>query len=205
METDGRLLRSQATRQALIEAARQVFLTKGYKGATVDDITRLAGVAHGTFYTHFAGKDNILIHALDDLIAAFYAVQEQEPFEPRTVTEARAIVRSEMATFVHLGLEWQPLMRVLLDALRDSETVRRYWQEEVELRLIRRAEQDERYAQAHDLAKPLDARIVSRAIIALATHFQWLFVQGVLPPEELDQTIDTLVDLYMHGMYEPGC
>jgi len=44
-QTDGRLLRSRATRQALVEAARQIFLDKGYRDATVDDITNLAGVA----------------------------------------------------------------------------------------------------------------------------------------------------------------
>jgi AcrR family transcriptional regulator len=43
-------------RQQLLAAARQVFASRGYHAATVDDITRVAGVAKGTFYLYFAEK-----------------------------------------------------------------------------------------------------------------------------------------------------
>jgi AcrR family transcriptional regulator len=47
-------------RQQLLQAARQVFSNNGYHDATVDDITRAAGVAKGTFYLYFAEKRAIL-------------------------------------------------------------------------------------------------------------------------------------------------
>jgi AcrR family transcriptional regulator len=40
-------------RAQLVHAAREVFGAKGYHDATVDDITRAAGVAKGTFYLYF--------------------------------------------------------------------------------------------------------------------------------------------------------
>jgi AcrR family transcriptional regulator len=52
----------------LLEAARQVFTKKGYHAATVDDITRTAGVAKGTFYLYFNEKRAIFI----DLIQHFF-------------------------------------------------------------------------------------------------------------------------------------
>ncbi len=57
--------------EQLLEAARQVFAKKGYHAATVDDITRAAGVAKGTFYLYFGEKPAIfyeLIHRFFELV-----------------------------------------------------------------------------------------------------------------------------------------
>src|SRR5690349_16786834 len=55
-------------RQQLIEAAKEVFAQNGYHAATVDDITRAAGVAKGTFYLYFAEKREIYY----EVIRAFF-------------------------------------------------------------------------------------------------------------------------------------
>ncbi|WP_459547482.1 TetR/AcrR family transcriptional regulator [Nocardia sp. X0981] len=47
------------TRAALIAAARQVFENDGFVDARISDITRTAGVASGSFYTYFDGKEEI--------------------------------------------------------------------------------------------------------------------------------------------------
>jgi AcrR family transcriptional regulator len=47
-------------RAQLVAAARDVFGQKGYHAATVDDITRAAGVAKGTFYLYFEEKREVL-------------------------------------------------------------------------------------------------------------------------------------------------
>jgi AcrR family transcriptional regulator len=62
MTDPGRTKRSprDERRQQLLLAARQVFGSKGYHDATVDDITRAAGVAKGTFYLYFTEKRAIL-------------------------------------------------------------------------------------------------------------------------------------------------
>src|SRR5512146_841820 len=46
-------------RQSLVVAARDVFAQKGYHATTVDDITRAAGVAKGTFYLYFSEEREI--------------------------------------------------------------------------------------------------------------------------------------------------
>lgn len=48
-----------ARRQTLIDAARDLFSAKGYHATTVDDITRAAGVAKGTFYLYFSEKREV--------------------------------------------------------------------------------------------------------------------------------------------------
>jgi AcrR family transcriptional regulator len=46
-------------RQSLLDAARVLFAEKGYHDTTVDDITRTANVAKGTFYLYFSEKREI--------------------------------------------------------------------------------------------------------------------------------------------------
>jgi len=48
--------RREKTERALITAAREVFLERGYDGATTGEISRAAGVAAGTFYLYFGDK-----------------------------------------------------------------------------------------------------------------------------------------------------
>ena len=40
----------------VLEGARQVFLTDGFEGASVDDIARAAGVSKATLYSYFSDK-----------------------------------------------------------------------------------------------------------------------------------------------------
>jgi AcrR family transcriptional regulator len=47
----------------LLAAGLEVFVSKGYAGARIDDIVAAAGVSHGTFYQYFKNK-NDLAHVL---------------------------------------------------------------------------------------------------------------------------------------------
>lgn len=51
-----------ATAQRLFEVAVELFRTRGYHETTVEAIAAAAGVAKGTFFSHFASKDAVLGH-----------------------------------------------------------------------------------------------------------------------------------------------
>lgn len=64
-----RPLRADAARNrtALLAAARTVFECDGYFDARVTDIAEQADLAHGSFYSHFTGKADILEAVLADV------------------------------------------------------------------------------------------------------------------------------------------
>ena len=51
--------RGQRTMRQLLDAGAEVFATKGYHAARVDDIVKLAETSHGTFYLYFANKEDL--------------------------------------------------------------------------------------------------------------------------------------------------
>jgi AcrR family transcriptional regulator len=48
-----------ATRARLLEAGVRALAETGYHATRVDDIVRVAGVSHGTFYLYFANKEDL--------------------------------------------------------------------------------------------------------------------------------------------------
>jgi AcrR family transcriptional regulator len=52
-------VRGTRTREALLRGAREVFERDGFVDAKITSITSAAGVAAGSFYTHFESKDAI--------------------------------------------------------------------------------------------------------------------------------------------------
>ncbi|MCR5874326.1 TetR/AcrR family transcriptional regulator [Phenylobacterium sp. J426] len=77
MSTDARRAaarqsQKEATRQKVLAAARELFDTHGYQGATVRDIARHAGVAVGSVFTTFASKGEILSEVMQSRLDGLY-------------------------------------------------------------------------------------------------------------------------------------
>jgi len=72
--TGGRALAKLRTREKILTAARALFNTRGYEGATVRDIAREAGLSTGAVFASFADKAELF----DEIVAADYRALETE-------------------------------------------------------------------------------------------------------------------------------
>jgi AcrR family transcriptional regulator len=59
--------RMERTRAALIASARHLFATRGFEGASLDEIADAAGYTRGAIYRHFANKED-LFFAVNDAV-----------------------------------------------------------------------------------------------------------------------------------------
>ena len=79
--------RTTDKRARIMDAAIKVFAERGFHIATVAEIAKAAGVADGTIYLYFKGKDDLLLRLFDEkmtqLLAEARAGLEREPCGPQ--------------------------------------------------------------------------------------------------------------------------
>jgi AcrR family transcriptional regulator len=100
---------SEATRAALIEAARRLFAERGYAAVGTEEIVRAAGVTRGALYHHFAGKQQ--------LFEAVYEDVEHRLLE-QIAASAMSSSAHEPLQALHLGVQ------AFLDACEDPAVQR---------------------------------------------------------------------------------
>jgi AcrR family transcriptional regulator len=59
-------------RQQIIEGARRVFINMGFDAASMNDITREAGVSKGTIYVYFANKEELFEALIEEERGAIF-------------------------------------------------------------------------------------------------------------------------------------
>lgn len=81
---------------------RRVALSKGFPATTVDEICHVAGVTKGSFYHHFASKEELGVAALegyfDDVVAAFTTGAWTEVEDPVLRLQAFVAHAAEVST-----------------------------------------------------------------------------------------------------------
>jgi len=103
---------AQATRQAILDAARKLFAQRGYFATKVDDIAAEARVAPATVYAVTGGKRGLL----DELIR----IWTTDPIVEATITHIGAssepvqIIREVASTVRLMREEFADVMRLLL-------------------------------------------------------------------------------------------
>jgi AcrR family transcriptional regulator len=138
--------RATRTREAIIDAAAEVFDRNGYPGAGLAEILRTAGVTKGALYFHFASKEQLARAIIDQQFASGPAVDTAPPAGTAvqalidlTYTFARQLVEQvrvraairlviEHASFTaplpDPYLEWIRMVRGLLERARDAGELR---------------------------------------------------------------------------------
>jgi len=86
-----------ATRQRILEAARQLFAAKGFEASTTRDIADAAGIASGTLFNYFTTKETILASLAAEALAGAHR-------EPAGDTAAAGPFEEDLFALVMAGL-----------------------------------------------------------------------------------------------------
>jgi AcrR family transcriptional regulator len=151
--------RRQLTRDALVEAAGEVFAKKGVNGASMEEIAAEAGFSRGAIYSNFKSKEDLLLAVIDRFVD-----RQLVDFAEGVVVDPDDLVGvavSAGGVFKRtLSLELMPLeLELRLNALRNPE---------VRQRLI---EADRRTGEK-------TARFIEEQVVAHGIHLR-------IPPRDL--------------------
>ena len=106
--------RSEATRGALIAAARPLFAERGYAGVGTEEIVRAAGVTRGALYHHFAGKRELFEAVYEQIEVELAERIAAGALEAGASSPLRAM-RAGAAMFLEASAEPETQRIVLLD------------------------------------------------------------------------------------------
>jgi AcrR family transcriptional regulator len=124
---DGRIVKGERTRAAILKAARRLIAVRGFDGTSVKDITEAAGLPKSLFYHYFDGVDGLLKEIIDSgsiLRMAGERAQAEARFEGggrSARNDNRAKDAYVASIFAALSSEAGDLRILLGEALRRKE------------------------------------------------------------------------------------
>jgi AcrR family transcriptional regulator len=185
----------------LKEAARRVFARSGYLNAKITDITTEAGRSAGSFYKHFASKEEVLQALMSDWFAQ--AGQELSVHEAGDDLSQQPALRARVSTYWHTYRAHLPEIQALGQAaLVNPQFAERVAQiRHAQLQTMREHLQR---LQAAGFNLPGDPAVLASAFNALLEGFCTVWIAGGGEPIgrvlEDEEAIDTLTGLLQHGL-----
>jgi len=109
-------------RRFILKAAAAAFGAKGYHAVTIRDIVGRAGIAHGTFYLYFEGKDDVYRVLSQDLHAQIMeAILPGGRAGAREGADVGALVHERLAALARLFEREEDIARVFLHRAPGSD------------------------------------------------------------------------------------
>lgn len=99
------------TREAIIDAAIELFASKGVSSTTLANIASKAGVTRGAVYWHFSNKDDLL-EALRDMVLKPFVDLDAMRDKPEIENPIELLYQSQISFFRHLQ-EDKRLVKIL--------------------------------------------------------------------------------------------
>ncbi|HKW54991.1 MAG TPA: TetR/AcrR family transcriptional regulator [Stellaceae bacterium] len=123
------------TRARILESARRLFNRKGFAETSIDEIMTEAGLTHGGFYRHFAGKDELYAAA----VRQFLCKPEPAPWQAKYAALRADKPRARRIVDAYLSHEHFddrdgccPLLAMASDVSRSGAAVKSAYQEVAE-------------------------------------------------------------------------
>jgi len=196
-----RKVKAAETEAALKAAARQLFAERGYFSTKISDITAAAGRAIGSFYDHYASKEEILAALRADMDgqvdAAIAGATHAADHDLTDRAQLRAHIAVAWGVFRdHLPVVVAQFQSSIVDDLGQGRAWRALLADTADLR------EHLAHAAARGQTLPGDPELIAAAMGAMLGLLGYsLLTAGPHATQRSDeQVVDTLTDLLLHGL-----
>jgi AcrR family transcriptional regulator len=195
--TDTTPTKGERTRQGIMEAAYELFLTQGYAATSMRQIAERAGLALGGIYNHFASKEAIFC----ELILDRHPYRQILPIMLNTpADDPETFVRSAARTMVdELGKRPDFIKLMLIEIVEFNgrnmpAIITRVLPEVVPL--------IQRFGQQKGLLREMPPFVFFRAFLGLffSYYITELMIQGTPAALTQKNALDHFVDIFLHGV-----
>ena len=198
--------RSERRRQAIIQAATEVFVRHGYLGATTDEVAARASVSKQTLYKHFADKQHLFAEIiLDTTVQLVDGLSDAAASTLDDAQDVRKALRDLADGFLR-GLLQPDVLRlrrlVIAEADRFPEVGRAWFDRGFDRSLVILGEAMRRLADRgllHNLSDPTLAAYQFAGLVMYQPMNQVMFAgTDALPPaDKLNRIADSAVEMFL--------
>lgn len=192
-------------RKFILQKAREVFLNKGFKGATIEEIAQASNLSKPTIYNYFTGKRALFLSVLDDLheevaeIIRPFIEEEAGPFTERLKGLTDAVSRF---FFHHSGLikimmsEQNFIMEMA--AGNDMNVIRRHFSHGVVLAAL--IEFFQKAGEKGEISDSSDPELVSMVYVGMLSRIQMYLTMIECNESELLAKTRQAIEIFCFGI-----
>lgn len=175
--------RHERTRQKLIDAALAISGRRSFKDLTVENVAREAEVSRSAFYVYFGDKEELLLGALEDLIASHQARLGRCW---RDTGNPRRDVESAIYSICRIYADSVPLLALATEAATYDEEVRELWGSVIETATEGTAGEIKRLQREGAVADALDPEPIAEGLVLMTERaLQVHLAQAGEAPDEV--------------------
>ncbi len=190
------------TREALLEAAAQVFSDKGYHDANVSDIVAAIGKAQGSFYNHFANKRAIFAELLSSFAERIVAEIDGVDLEAIHDQATYSIAGMKLGTAIStIFLEEQRLARIFLWETPGLDHEFAAIVDDTYRRATAGTQAFiERGRQVGIIRADLPSKLMAATMVGMCTHLITRYLRGDFGEFDPAELLQTLVSVNLRGI-----
>lgn len=186
--------RGMATLNNILSAAAQIFFEKGYYGANVNEIAKLAGVATGTVYIYFDGKYNLYKYLL---LQCSHQIRKHLSLATKDCKTRREAERVGLRSWLEFTLQNQYMYNIIWESLYVDRKLFRDYYDTFCQSYIKGLESSKLTGEVRNIDSTVLAYTLMGATSFLGLHWG-IFYEG---NPDLDYVVDEFMKILDGGMF----
>lgn len=186
--------RGRATLNNILSAAAQVFYEKGYHDASIIDITRLAGVASGTFYVYFDGKYNLYKYLL---LQCSHTIRKHLSLSVKDCKTRREVERVGMKAWLEFALENQYMYNIIWESLYVDRSLFVDYYQTFSKEYIKGLDAAKETEETRDI----DSEVMSYILMGASNFLGLNWCVFKEDPEAIDHVVDEFMKVLDYGLF----
>lgn len=160
-------------KKAIIESARNLFSTYGYKKVSMEEIAKEAGVTKKTVYSYFKDKDSIFLYFVDEELEKIK--DDLEQYEKNNNSSFIEIVAHDIYHILHLRKNSSLITTVVKEAKKTNANICEKFIKVYDQNILNYLEEKINYEIKSKRIKKCDAHLISFIIykVFLSIMFEY--------------------------------